>query len=114
MKFLSRFHVHRVEYHMIVEVGVISVRGNQCLIATEVFGEAQTDFVSDFGREIIVGTEGLYDVNVGPAVLFFELLFDKSELLKHRIRGAVDARNEIFIGLFPVHHVGKNVIHWET
>ena len=69
---------------MIVDVVGVSVRGNQRLIATEVFSEAQTDLVSDLGGEIIVGTEGLYDVNVGPAVLFFELLFDEHELLKHR------------------------------
>ena len=95
MKFLSRFHIHRVEYHMIVEVVGVSVGGDECLETTEVFSEAQTDFVSDFGREIIVGTEGLNDVNVGPAVLFLELLFHKREFLKHRIGGAVDARNEI-------------------
>ena len=91
MKFLSRFHVHRVENDMIVDVVGVSVRGNQRLIATEVFSEAQTDLVCRFGRNIIVRAEGLYDVNVGPAVLFFELFFDKSELLKHRIGGAVDA-----------------------
>ena len=111
MKFLSRFHVHRVENDMIVDVVGVSVRGNQRLETTEVLSKAQTDLVSDLGGEIIVGTEGLYDVNVGPSVLFFELFFDKSELLKHCIGGAVDARNEIFVGLFPVHHVGKNIIH---
>ena len=57
---------------MIVDVVGVSVRGNQRLIATEVFSEAQTDLASDLGREIIVGTEGLNDVNVGPAVLFLE------------------------------------------
>ena len=70
---------------MIVDVVGVSVSGNQRLIAAEVFSEAQTDLVSRLGSNIIVGTEGLYDVNVGPAVLFFELLFDKSELGKHRI-----------------------------
>ena len=60
---------------MIMDVVGVSVGGDQRLIAAEVFSEAQTDLVSRFGREIIVGTEGLYDVNVGPAVLFFELLF---------------------------------------
>ena len=114
MKFLSRFHIHRVENDVIVDVVGVSVSGNQRLIASEVLGEAQTDLVSRFGREIIVGTEGLNDVNVGPAVLFFELLFHKREFLKHRIEGAVDARNEIFIGLFQVHHVGENVIHWAS
>ena len=78
---------------MIVDVVGVSVRGNQRLIASEVLGEAQTDLVSDFGGDVIVWTEGLYDVNVSPAVLFFELLFHKRELLKHRIGGAVDARN---------------------
>lgn len=114
MKFLSRFHIHRVENDVIVDVVGVSVRGNQRLITSEVLGEAQTDLVSQLRGEIIVGTEGLYDVNVSPAVLFFELFFDKSEFLKHRIGGAVDARNEIFIGLSPVHHVGENVIHWAT
>ena len=114
MKFLSRFHIHRVENDVIVDVVGVSVSGNQRLITSEVLGEAQTNLVSQLGGEIIVGTEGLYDVNVGPAVLFFELLFHKRELLKHRIGGAVDARNEIFVGLFPVHHVGKNIIHWAT
>ena len=99
---------------MIVDVVGVSVGGDECLETTEVFSEAQTDLVSDLGGEIIVGTEGLYDVNVGPAVLFFELLFHKIEFLKRRIGGTVDARNETFIGLFPVHHVGKNVIHWAT
>ncbi len=86
MKFLSRFHVHRVENDMIVDVVGVSVRGNQRLIATEVFSEAQTDLVSQLGGgDVIVWTEGLYDVNVSPAVLFFELLFHKSELGKHRV-----------------------------
>ena len=85
MKFLSRFHIHRVENDMIVDVVGVSVSGNQCLEATEVFSEAQTDLVSRFGRNIIVRAEGLYDVNVSPAVLFFELLFDESELGKHRV-----------------------------
>ena len=76
MKFLSRFHVHRVENDVIVDVVGVSVGGDECLETTEVFSEAQTDLVSDLGGEIIVGTEGLYDVNVGPAVLFFELFFD--------------------------------------
>ena len=111
MKFLSGFHVHRVENDVIVDVVGVSVRGNQRLITSEVLGEAQTDLVSDFGCEIIVGAEGLYDVNVSPSVLFFELFFHKSEFLKHRIGGAVDARNEIFIGLLSVHHIGKNIIH---
>ena len=93
MKFLSRFHVHRVENDMIVDVVGVSVGGDQRLIASEIFGEAQTDLVSDFGGEIIVGTEGLNDVNVGPSVLFFELFFHKSEFLKYRIGGAVYARN---------------------
>lgn len=93
MKFLSRFHIHRVENDMIVDVAGVSVRSNQRLITSEVLSEAQTDLVSDFGGEIIVGTEGLYDVNVSPAVLFFELFFHKSEFLKRRIGGAVDARN---------------------
>ena len=114
MKFLSRFHVHRVENDMIVDVVGVPVRGDQRLIAAEVFSEAQTDLVCRFGGDVIVWTEGLYDVNVGPSVLFFELFFHKRELLKHRIGGAVDARNEIFIGLSPVHHVGENVIHWAT
>ena len=77
MKFLSRFHVHRVENDMIVDVVGVSVGGDQRLIATEVFSEAQTDFMCRFGGEIIVWTEGLYNVNVGPAVLFFELFFTK-------------------------------------
>ena len=93
---------------------MISVCGDQDLIAGKVFSKAQTDLVSDFGGEIIVGTEGLNDVNVGSSVLFFELLFHKREFLKHSIGGAVDARNEIFVGLFPVHHVGKNIIHRAT
>ena len=93
---------------------MLSVRGDQDLIAGEVFSKAQTDLVSDFGGEIIVGTEGLHDVNVGPSVLFFELLFHKREFLKHRIGGAVDTRNEIIIGLFPVHHVGENIVHRAT
>ena len=85
MKFLSRFHVHRVENDMIVDVVGVSVRGNQRLVASEVFSEAQTDLVSRFRRNLIVWAECLYDVNVSPAVLFFELLFDKSELGKHRV-----------------------------
>mgnify|MGYP007024499213 CR=1 FL=1 len=76
-----------------MDVVCVSVSGDKCLETTEVFSEAQTDLVSRFGRNIIVRTEGLYDVNVGPAVLFFELFFHKSELLKHCIGGAVDARN---------------------
>jgi hypothetical protein len=96
---------------MIVDVVGVSVSGNQCLEATEVFSEAQTDLVSRFGRNIIVRAEGLYDVNVGPAVLFFELFFDKSELGKHRVGRATDARNQILIGLLSVHHVGENIIH---
>lgn len=60
---------------MIVDVVGISVGGNQRLEATEVLSEAQTNLVSQLGGDIIVGTEGLYDVNVGPAVLFFELFF---------------------------------------
>ena len=56
---------------MIVDVVGVSVRGNQRLMTSEVLSEAQTDLVSDFGGDIIVGTEGLYDVNVSPAVLFF-------------------------------------------
>lgn len=72
MKFLSRFHVHRVENDVIVDVVGVSVRGNQRLITSEVLGGAQTNLVSRFGRNIIVRTEGLYDVNVGPAVLFFK------------------------------------------
>ena len=78
---------------MIVDVVGVSVGGDQRLIASEVLGEAQTDLVSQLGGEIIVGTEGLYDVNVGPSVLFFELFFHKSEFLKRRIGGTVDARN---------------------
>ena len=85
MKFLSCFHVHRVENDVAVEVCMISVRGDQDLIAGEAFSKAQTDLVSDFGREIIVRAEGLYDVNVSPAVLFFEFLFHKSELGKYRV-----------------------------
>ena len=93
MKFLSRFHVHRVENDVIVDVVGVSVRGNQRLITSEVFSEAQANLVCRFGGKIIVGTEGLYDVNVSPSVLFFELFFHKSEFLKRRIGGAVDARN---------------------
>ena len=63
---------------MIVDVVGVSVSGNQRLITSEVLGEAQTDLVSDFGGDIIVGTEGLYDVNVGPAVIFFELFFSQT------------------------------------
>ena len=77
MKFLSGFHVHRVENDVIVDVVGVSVRGNQRLIATEVFSEAQTDLVCRFGRNIIVRTEGLNDVNVGPAVLFLNCFFTK-------------------------------------
>ena len=80
MKFLSRFHIHRIENDMIVDVVGVSVRGDQRLEAAEVFSEAQTDLVSYLGRDVIVGAEGLYDVNVCPSVLFFELLFDKIEL----------------------------------
>ena len=60
MKFLSCFHVHRVEDDMIVDVVGVSVSGNQRLETTEVFSEAQTNFVSRFRRDVIVGTEGLY------------------------------------------------------
>ena len=59
MKFLSRFHIHRVENDMIVDVVGVSVSGNQRLAVTEVFSEAQTDLVSRFGRNIIVRAEGL-------------------------------------------------------
>ena len=77
MKFLSRFHIHRVENDMIVDVVGVSVSGNQCLEATEVFSEAQTDLVSRFGGDVIVRTEGLYDVNVGSAVLFLNCFLTK-------------------------------------
>ena len=45
---------------MIVDVVGVSVRGNQRLVATEVVSEAQTDLMRHLGRDIIVGTEGLY------------------------------------------------------
>ena len=58
---------------MIVDVVGVSVSGDKCLETTEVFSEAQTDLVCRFGGEIIVGTEGLYDVNVGPSgMLYFK------------------------------------------
>lgn len=55
---------------MVMEVGMISVCGDQNLISGEVFSKAQTDLVRDFGGEIIIGTEGLNDVNISPAVSF--------------------------------------------
>ena len=96
---------------MIVDVVGVSVRGNQRLVASEVVSEAQTDLMRHLRRDVIVGAEGLYDVNVCPSVLFFELLFDKIEFGKHRVGRATDARNQILIGLFFVHHVGENIIH---
>ena len=92
MKFLSRFHIYRVENDMSVDVVGVSVRGNQRLEATEVFSEAQTDLMRHLRRDVIVGAEGLYDVNVSPTVLFFELLFDKSELGKHRVGSSPSQR----------------------
>lgn len=112
MKLLSGFQAHRVHDQVIVQMPLVTMRGDDDLVAGKVFGKPKPDLVRSLGCEIIVGAERLNDVVVLSTVGLAEFVLNEPEFIDRGLGRAVNTRNKnAIVGLVLVHDIRKDIVH---
>ena len=87
------FKVHGVDYDVVVEVLSIYVGGNQDLVTCPLLRQLHAEAVGFFGREVIVGMEGLNVMIKINAVLLAVKHLGRHEFIVYEVGIAVHTRD---------------------
>ena len=87
------FKVHGVDYDVVVEVLSVHVGGDQDLVACPLLCQLHAKAVGFFGREVIVGMEGLHVVIEIDAFLLAVEYLGRHEFIVYEVGIAVQPRD---------------------